>query len=105
MIKDEIQKLPDTSEYKAKFKEPFQIYHSEGCKECNGKGFSGRIALFEGFSMTRELEDIINSSPTEGKIRDEATKQGMVSLRQDGIIKALEGFVTIEDVVRVTESD
>ena len=63
------------------------------------------MAIFEGFEMTRELEDAINTSPTEGKIRDEATRQNMVTLRQDGIGKALEGLVTIEDVLRTTESD
>ena len=55
--------------------------------------------------MTRGLEEAINSSPTESKIKDEAAKQNMVTLRQDGIIKALDGTVTIEDVFRTTEND
>ena len=62
----------------------------------------GRIALFEAFTMTRELEGIINTSPTEGKIYDEARRQGMITLRQDGILKALQGIVSVEDVLRET---
>ena len=50
--------------------------------------------------MTRELEAIINVSPVEGKIRDEAKRQGMLTMRQDGIIKALDGIVSMEEVIR-----
>lgn len=102
IIQEELAKLPDTYEEKKKFSAPFNIFHAEGCDECHGRAFMGRIAMFEGFSMTRELEDIVNTSPTEGKIRDEAVRQGMVTLRQDGILKALNGTVTIEDVLRET---
>jgi len=105
LIKEEMDKLPETSEAKKKFSEPYNVFHSEGCKECQGKAFKGRIALFEGFGMTRELEDIVNTSPTEGKIRDEAARQSMTTLRQDGVIKALEGLITIEDVLRATIND
>ena len=52
--------------------------------------------------MTPELEKIINSGPTEGKILEEAKRQGIISLRQDGILKALEGLVSIEEVLRET---
>jgi len=100
IIQEEIESMPEA--VKKKFTPPYKIYHSEGCKECNNKGFVGRIALFEGFGMTRELEEVVNTSPTEGKIRDEAEKQGMVTLRKDGIIKALEGLVSMEDVLRAT---
>jgi len=87
---------------KEKYKEPYNVYHSEGCKECKGKAFMGRVALYEGFKMTRELEEIVNEKATEGNISDEATRQGMVTLRQDGIFKALDGLITIEDVLRET---
>ena len=105
IINEELGKISDTSDLKNKYKAPYNVYHAEGCKECQGKGFTGRIALFEGFEMTRGLEEAINSSPTESKIKDEAAKQNMVTLRQDGIIKALDGTVTIEDVFRTTEND
>jgi len=102
LIIGEISKLSDTVPEKKKYKEPYKVYYSKGCKECGGKAFKGRVALYEGFSMTRELEEIVISSPTEGKIEDEAKRQEYTTLRQDGIMKALGGIVTIEEVLRET---
>jgi len=102
IIKEEMAKLPDDYPEKAKYKEPYQIYHSEGCKACKGKSFSGRVAIYEGLSMTRELGEIINTGHSEGKIYEEAKRQNMISLRQDGILKALAGDVTMEDIIRET---
>ena len=75
------------------------------CKTCGGKGTLGRIAIFEIFVMTRELGEIINSSFTEGKLQDEARRQGMISLRLDGIIKALDGIVPLQEVLQETEQN
>ncbi len=83
-------------------KTDFQIYRSAGCEACKGKGFIGRVALFEVLKMTPELENIVNSGPTEAKILEEARRQKMITLRQDGILKALEGLVSIEEVLRET---
>lgn len=52
--------------------------------------------------MTRELAEIIQTAPTEAKIHDEAMRQGMITMRQDGILKALQGMVAIEEVLRET---
>lgn len=100
IIKDEIAGINPEDRAGMKYKEPYQIYHAPGCPVCKNKGAIGRIALFEVFSMTRELETIINSSPVEGKIRDEAKRQGMLTMRQDGIMKALDGIVAMEEVIR-----
>jgi len=102
IIKNELDKLSEEAKSKLKYKEPYKIYHAPGCSVCKGKGALGRVGLFEVFAMTRELEEIINSGPTEGKIRDEARRQNMVTLRQDGVLKALDGFVAIEEVLRET---
>ena len=53
--------------------------------------------------MTDELRDVVGSSPTEGKIIEEAKRQHMITLRQDGIAKALKGLVSFETVMRETE--
>jgi type IV pilus assembly protein PilB len=81
---------------------PYKTYHSPGCDACKGKGVSGRIAVFEVLIMTPELEAIINAGATEGAIIGEARRQGMITMHQDGIIKALEGMVSIEEVLRET---
>ena len=108
IIKKELAKLTKAESEALKKKGvnpdgPFQIYRAAGCKACKGKGTSGRIGLFEVFKMTRELEDIITAGPSEGKLKDEAKRQGMVSLRQDGIIKLLNGVIPVEEMLRETE--
>lgn len=89
----------------AKLKTPYTVWTAEpkeSCPVCKGKGAAGRVALFELFAMTREVGDLITSSFTEGKLGDEAARQGMVTLRQDGVLKALKGLVSIEEVMRET---
>ena len=82
---------------------PYQVFGSKGCPVCKGKGVSGRVALFEILQMTKELEEIVVSRKSEGEIIKEAKRQKMTTLRQDGIIKALKGQVSIEMVLRETE--
>ena len=53
--------------------------------------------------MTPELQEIVTGNPTTQKIVQEAKRQGMITLRQDGILKALEGLVSIEEILRETE--
>ena len=101
IIEKEFSKLPeDLRAGVSKYQKPYKI--SRPSKEYVGKGFKGRIALFETLEMTRELEGIINDDPSEGKIVAEAHRQGLVTMRQDGIIKALDGLVSMEDVLRET---
>lgn len=80
----------------------YQIYRSAGCNECKGKGAKGRIAIFEVLEMTPELADIIVKEPTENKILEEAKRQGMITLRQDGLSKAVDGLVSVEEILRET---
>ncbi len=103
IIKKEIEKLPEEiiKNWKSKIGN-FEIYHSVGCPACQNKGVKGRVALFEILKMSPELEKVANTNPTEHEIFEEAQHQGMISLRQDGILKALEGQVSIEAVLRET---
>jgi len=80
------------------------LYKSSGCAECGNKGTKGRIGIFETLFMTKELEQIIISKKiTTDEIQKEAQNQGMVTMRQDGIVKALKGLVSIEEVIKATE--
>jgi type II secretory ATPase GspE/PulE/Tfp pilus assembly ATPase PilB-like protein len=91
------------AEIREKYHAPYQIYHAKGCATCKGKGILGRASIYEAFAMTPELEDIVNNGPTVQKIVKEAKRQGMLTLRQDGILKAFEGMFSVEDVIRETE--
>ena len=90
-------------EIKEKYPEPYKIYHAHGCANCKGRGVVGRVALHEVFEMTPEVEEIIVGGPTLQKLAVEARRQGMLSLRQDGVLSALDGRVSIEEVVRETQ--
>lgn len=91
-----------SSETRKEIKPPFNIYRAEGCKKCANKGTKGRIAVFEVLEVTKELESIITSEPTETKLWEEARRQGMITMRQDGILKALRGIVGLEEILRAT---
>jgi type IV pilus assembly protein PilB len=82
---------------------PYKSYESPGCPACKGKGISGRVAMFEIMKMTRELEDVISQKGGEGDIVKEAKRQHMITLRQDGVMKALKGLISLETVIRETE--
>lgn len=101
IIDKEVAKLPEA--LRSSVKKPYKVFESPGCDKCKKRGVVGRTALFELFEMTPQLSDIISSGVTEAKILEEARRQGMVTLRQDGVLKALKGVVRIEDVLRETE--
>ncbi|MBU6500333.1 MAG: type II/IV secretion system protein [Patescibacteria group bacterium] len=90
-------------ELQSKYKEPHKIYHGKGCPKCRGRGTVGRGALFEVLKMSPELEEVISSGPTQQRIFKVAKDQGMMTMRTDGVLKALDGLVTIEEVIRETE--
>ncbi len=85
-----------------KLKEPLYLFESQGCPECAKEGFSGRIGIFEVLEITPEIESVILKEPSETKIREEAKKQKILTMRQDGFLKVLEGITTVEEVLRET---
>jgi len=87
------------------FKMPksLEVYIPQGCRKCNSTGYSGRIGIFEVLEMTSELAEIILKEPSSAKIKEEAKRQGMTTMKQDGILKALDGVTSIEEVLRVSE--
>jgi len=74
----------------------------KGCKSCNFTGYRGRIGIFETFLVDDEMEKFILASPSIAVLREKAIKKGMVTMKQDGLIKVLEGVTTIEEVERMT---
>jgi type II secretory ATPase GspE/PulE/Tfp pilus assembly ATPase PilB-like protein len=74
----------------------------QGCDACHGTGFKGRIGVFEVLQVTPQVEQLIlTGSVSEYQMRDVAAAQGMLTMVQDGILKALDGLTTIEEVFRV----
>jgi len=102
-IEKELAELTPEQRKMFSWKKPFKICRPVGCRECGNKGTKGRVAVYEMLSMTPELEKIINESLTESKLEEEAKRQGMVTMKQDGIFKVLKGLISFEEMLRVVE--
>lgn len=89
--------------FEVKVEDSYEVWNAKGCDRCARKGIIGRIAIFEMFSMTKQMKEIVYKNPNEITIFEEAKRQGMSTLLQDGIVKALKGLVSLEDVLRVVE--
>jgi general secretion pathway protein E/type IV pilus assembly protein PilB len=79
--------------------------HGEGCPNCNGTGFRGRIGIFEMFVVNEEIQRMIYDNAGTSKLRDKARSLGMRTMREDGIRKVTAGLTTIEEVVSITVGD
>ena len=103
MILKEIDSLPQAIKKDIKIPQPLKIYTAQGCKKCKNVGYLGRLALCEILEMTPKLAEIILKEPTESKIYGEAQRQGMITMKQDGILKVVKGVTSLEEVFRVAE--
>ncbi len=77
------------------------LYRGKGCSRCNDTGYSGRIGIFEVLKVSEKISQLIMEHRTAGTIEEQAVSEGMITMVQDGFMKALEGVTTIEEVLRV----
>ncbi|MCS7184089.1 MAG: GspE/PulE family protein [Patescibacteria group bacterium] len=89
------------SELKINFSN-LKTYHPNGCEKCNFRGYSGRSGIFEVFLMTDEIKSLIYEGKPLEELENKLKDQNFINLRQDGIIKALLGIFTIEEVLKIT---
>ncbi len=82
-----------------------KIYGPQGCSECSNTGYRGRIALYEVMPITDKIKELILTGATAEEIKREAVKAGMLTLRQSGIHKLLQGITSVKEVLRVTAGD
>jgi len=82
---------------------PLKLYKGQGCQECNQTGYLGRIAIFEVLKITPTINRMILQQESAKNIEEQAKKEGLIMMKQDGYLKALEGITTIEEVLRVAE--
>lgn len=103
-IQTEIRKeLEGVSEkhFDPKLLENIQLAHGKGCDKCGHLGTRGRLGVFEIMEMDRELGALLIKNAPDTTLMDQAQKSGMVTLKQDGFIKALRGEIPIEEVYRI----
>lgn len=79
------------------------LYDAVGCSECNDTGFRGRMGVYEGIRVTKEVSDIIIDDPRDSTIEQAARVQKIPSMQQDGIFKVLEGKTSLDELRRVID--
>jgi general secretion pathway protein E len=79
------------------------IYRGTGCQACLNTGYQGRTGIFELMSLDDSMKNLILKTSASNAIKRKAVNQGMVTLRQNGVMKVLDGVTTVEEVLRVTQ--
>ena len=80
-----------------------KIPHVVGCEKCNNTGYLGRIAIFEVMIITEKISKMIVSRVSSLDLQKEAMEEGMLTMKQDGYVKVLEGVTTVDEVLRVAQ--
>ncbi len=103
IVRQEIESIPDTLKHKFDFNlNNLKFYQGKGCKECSGLGYKGQIGIYEIFQITDEIREMILSKDiSEVKLSQVAKQNGMITMIQDGILKALQGVTSLDEVTRV----
>ena len=79
------------------------VWRAKGCKFCNNLGYKGRIGIYEAILIDDEVEPLILLNPTETEILKKSEKQGILNMKQDGILKVLDGITSLDELERVIE--
>ncbi|HEX8923567.1 MAG TPA: type II secretion system protein GspE, partial [Patescibacteria group bacterium] len=74
-----------------------------GCEKCNNTGYLGRIAIYEVMPITERIGKLILEKVAASEVQKEAMNEGMLTMKQDGYVKVLEGVTTVEEVLRVAQ--
>jgi general secretion pathway protein E/type IV pilus assembly protein PilB len=82
-----------------------KLWHGRGCRYCHQTGYRGRMGIFEILVSDDHIKELVSQRVTANVVRLEALKAGMITLRQDGWRKVLQGATTVEEVARVTAGD
>jgi len=79
------------------------IYEGGGCEECNNTGYRGRIGIYEAIRTDEALEKLLRENPSERDIKRETKRQGLLDMREDGMIKILNGVTSVDELKRVVD--
>ncbi len=79
------------------------LYKGKGCETCGQSGYLGRMGIYEVLTITNQIAKLVLERTDANTIEVEAKKEGMITIKQDGYLKALEGITTIEEVMRVAQ--
>jgi type IV pilus assembly protein PilB len=83
----------------------FTLYEKNGCKECNDRGYRGRVAVYEVMPFWDPLKELVINGASAAELKQEAIRLGMSSLRMSALAKVMQGQSTVEEAVGNTAPD
>ncbi len=83
--------------------QPFVLHEPVGCEQCNKTGYKGRVGIYEAILMDENVEKCIYTNPTERAIQDAGDRQGILNMKEDGLVKILLGVTSMDEVVKVVD--
>ena len=81
------------------------VYRGKGCDRCRKTGYAGRLGIYELLVMDDHLRDMVTRNPDVNQLRNLCRERGLVSLREDGFHKVTDGLTTVDEILRVTDSN
>jgi type II secretory ATPase GspE/PulE/Tfp pilus assembly ATPase PilB-like protein len=92
------EKLANISDW-----ESVALFRAKGCDQCGGEGYHGRIGIYEVFEMTSDIRKLVMESATSEILERAARDGGMLTMVEDGFLKAILGATSVEEILRVTK--
>jgi len=104
-VKKILNELPTQTTEKEKLNlDTLTFFEAPGCEKCNNLGYRGRIGIYEVMMMNEEIEKItLSGQATEYKLQEIAQKSGMITMVQDGLLKAMEGITSVDEIFKKAE--
>lgn len=99
----EVMKRETVLDKKARHLKDAEFFESRGCEKCGHLGYKGRMGIYEVLDVSEEVAKLILARSTTAQIQEQAVKEGMILMWQDGFIKAHLGLTTIAEILRVTK--
>ncbi|MFW6155333.1 MAG: GspE/PulE family protein [Planctomycetota bacterium] len=99
------RKLPDPALLDAYGVDPASVCEGTGCDHCRHTGYAGRVGIYELLTVGDTLRDLVTANPSLTELRRHCHTSGMRSMRQDGMAKVGAGRTTVEEILRVTETE
>ncbi len=101
-----LEAIPESSHERRDWSKLAFMAPGPGCETCNKMGYKGRVGIYEIFTMSKAVEEaILAANVSEYKIAEIITQEGMLTMAQDGLLKALDGFTSVEEVLAAANID
>ncbi len=102
-VKKTLAAIPAAAKVAVPPEKDLKFFTATGCDACHGTGYKGRIGVYEVIAKTPAIEKLITAVAGSAEIKETAVREGMVTMAQDGVLKALAGITNVEEVFRVAQ--